>query len=421
MKRIYGILETDFKFDPFLLFLLLFSLLSISLAFVPLSLLVKLGEFVSPLGTLQNKTILLFEALKIILPIIGFLGLIWLLISSKITNGISRWFQSLVNSLWSLPVIMILGLGLRLFWIFIYPTQLYADSIWYFEKGIEISSGYGYVYDLESMRPTAAWPVGYPAFLAFLFFFTGPSELVAKLANVALSLMTIYLTYIYGKWIFNRTIGIFSAFFISILPGYIIYSNLVSTDILFAFLTTAALILAIKPIAGKSHKRLYPHFFGFMTGLFDGAAALVRSTGLLLFPLWIFIRWLGRREGRSIILRWGVGLLVGTAGIVLPWTLRNYLVFDEFVPISTNGGWNFWMGNNPHAYGGYIATNNPEINPLLPLIGDEFAVDKTGYELGMKFIRENPLQVIKLIPAKIFYMYNSNDHGLVWNSLSAVD
>ncbi|MBE0410190.1 MAG: glycosyltransferase family 39 protein [Anaerolineales bacterium] len=316
---------------------------------------------------------------------------------------------------------MILGLGLRLFWIFIYPTQLYADSIWYFEKGIEISSGYGYVYDLESMRPTAAWPVGYPAFLAFLFFFTGPSELVAKLANVALSLITIYLTYIYGKWIFNRTIGILSAFLISILPGYIIYSNLVSTDILFAFLTTTTLILAIKPIVYESHKRLNPQFFGIMTGLINGAAVMVRSTGLLLFPLWIFIRWLGRREGRSIILRWGIGLFVGTAGIVLPWTLRNYLVFDEFVPISTNGGWNFWMGNNPHAYGGYIATNNPEINPLLPLIGDEFAVDKTGYELGMEFIRENPLQVIKLIPAKIFYMYNSNDHGLVWNSLSAVD
>ena len=32
--------------------------------------------------------------------------------------------------------------------------------------------------------------------------------------------------------------------------------------------------------------------------------------------------------------------------ILAPWTIRNYIVFDRFVPISTNGGFNFWRGNN---------------------------------------------------------------------------
>ena len=59
-------------------------------------------------------------------------------------------------------------------------------------------------------------------------------------------------------------------------------------------------------------------------------------------------------------------------------------------------------------------------NPLIPLIGDDLAVDKMGYEAGLRFIRANPLMALLLIPAKLFYLFNSNDFGVHWNRLSAV-
>ncbi len=38
-------------------------------------------------------------------------------------------------------------------------------------------------------------------------------------------------------------------------------------------------------------------------------------------------------------------LLVVSALVVLPWTVRNWLVFDAFVPVSTSGALNLWQGN----------------------------------------------------------------------------
>jgi 4-amino-4-deoxy-L-arabinose transferase-like glycosyltransferase len=421
MKEKSRIVKLFLKPDPFLVFMLLVCSIAIGFALTPLSLVVSVGEFISPLNSIQNKTLLLFKALKVLLPILSLLGIFWLLMPDNVAFKVFVWLNWLATSKWIMPAILVFAFGLRLIWIFYYPTQLYADSTWYFEKGVEIYLGHGYVYDLESMRPTAAWPVGYPAFLAFLFIFTGPSEMVAKLANVILSLMTIYLTYVYGSLVFNRMIGVASAFLLAILPGYIVYSNLVSTDVLFTFLTTMTLVLSLESIGNIFQNGRHHKMFGLITGLVNGAAAMVRSTGLLLFPLWIFTRWLIGRENRNSLRIWMGSFIIGTIFVVIPWTIRNYLEFQELIPISTNGGFNFWMGNNPYAYGGYIATNNPEINPLIPIINDEFAVEKTGYALGFEFIRQNPIKVIKLIPPKIFYLFNSNDHGLVWNSLSAVN
>jgi hypothetical protein len=45
----------------------------------------------------------------------------------------------------------------------------------------------------------------------------------------------------------------------------------------------------------------------------------------------------GARRAAGLV---GVSLLV-----VLPWTLRNWLVFDAFVPVSTSGALNLWQGN----------------------------------------------------------------------------
>jgi hypothetical protein len=38
-------------------------------------------------------------------------------------------------------------------------------------------------------------------------------------------------------------------------------------------------------------------------------------------------------------------LLAASALVVLPWTVRNWIVFDAFVPVSTSGALNLWQGN----------------------------------------------------------------------------
>jgi hypothetical protein len=89
-----------------------------------------------------------------------------------------------------------------------------------------------------------------------------------------------------------------------------------------------------------------PVWIGVLTGVVLGAMLLVRPTTAVIWILWC-LALLWRRGPRAPTLRFlaaatGVALLV-----IAPWTIRNARVHHRLVPIATNGGFNFYGGNNP--------------------------------------------------------------------------
>ena len=78
-----------------------------------------------------------------------------------------------------------------------------------------------------------------------------------------------------------------------------------------------------------------------VSGLLWGLAVLTRETVLYFLPLAaLWLAW--QRAGGT---RRAAMLLATAALVVLPWTLRNWIVFDAFVPVSTSGALNLWQGN----------------------------------------------------------------------------
>jgi 4-amino-4-deoxy-L-arabinose transferase-like glycosyltransferase len=77
-------------------------------------------------------------------------------------------------------------------------------------------------------------------------------------------------------------------------------------------------------------------------GLLFGMAVLTRETLLYLIPLAVL--WLARSTSRS-----RASLAAATATLafftIAPWTLRNWIQFDAFIPVSTGGGLNLYQGN----------------------------------------------------------------------------
>lgn len=387
-------------------------LVGIGFFFVPTSIFIEIGRGISPTGSLQLKTLLLLNLLKIAIPLFSIACLTYMLCPEQLKSRIFSYIQRVSSNIWLLSIILIVSLMVRIVWVVIFPTLPYADSEWYFRTASELADGYGFVYDLESRRPLAAWPIGYPFLLSLLFRVTGPSEPVAILANLALSVTCVALTYILALSIFNRQVAVVSALVLAVLPGMVVYSSLISSDLLFMTLITACFYLVVYSTKMKTSRN------ALIVGIVNGFSALVRPIGLSLLPIWVLIRWLTLRK-KSSLKHWILFASLGTAIVVFPWTFRNYIYFGEVILVSTNGGANFWIGNNPRAFGGFMWPRD-ETNPLQPLIGSELEINRKGYELGFEFIRQNPLRALKLLPAKVFYLFNSNDFGLHWNKLSAL-
>jgi len=89
-----------------------------------------------------------------------------------------------------------------------------------------------------------------------------------------------------------------------------------------------------------------------LAGLFGGLAVLTRPNFLLFigaFLIWLIF--LERRQnpdrwGWNLLKRWAQ-ILIPTFMLILPVTLRNYVIGGDFVFISANSGINFYIGNNP--------------------------------------------------------------------------
>ena len=128
--------------------------------------------------------------------------------------------------------------------------------------------------------------------------------------------------------------------------------------------------------------------------LFRGESpVIVASTLILIF-------YLNRSTLRLAFFYTSLAALLAIA-MLAPWTIRNYIAFDRFIPISTNGGFNFWRGNNAVTTGSpWTETGGPvwstdeiwaEIEPHLDESGD---FDKVNSDIhtreAMNWIKEHP-------------------------------
>ena len=230
-----------------------------------------------------------------------------------------------------LTMIALIAAGLRVGWIaYVNVDPLdgrFDDSVFYYAAARFLASGDGYrVYYYETY--TAAWPPGYPLFIAVPFVVFGQTLLAAKLPNVAFAVVSCLLTYAVGARVFGRRCGLLAALVLALFPGQIYFSTLVMTETLFGtvfILTTLLLVWTIERTEASRGQLL-------ALGMLVGFAVLVRVEAMALVPaillLWRFVLPHWRQA-----LRYGVVFVAGAALLPAAWTVRNYVRLGEFVPI----------------------------------------------------------------------------------------
>jgi len=198
-------------------------------------------------------------------------------------------------------------------------------------------------------------PPGYPYFLAVVYWLFDGSYLAPRLIHMVLGLIHIVLIYYLAKIVFNRRTALCSSFFVSTYWAFIYYEGEVNDPALFVFFVPCILLLLYFGIF-KSTPVL-----SFFAGLLIGIYAIMRPNILSFVPfiiLWIlFISYRIELFKKSVL---HISLLfIAIFTIIVPVTIRNYLVSNEFVPISTYFGENLLIGNSEDADG---------ITPWLPYL-----------------------------------------------------
>jgi len=204
----------------------------------------------------------------------------------------------------------------------------------------------------------------YPAFLA-LIYTAGGNPFIAAVVQSFLSLLLVWLTVLLAVRLFQPEIGWRVALLAALEPLNLIYCNRIMSDFLFALLLAGAVYLFL-PLLLADQDQNQPFFYAALGGLLLGLAMLIRPAGIY-FPLILLIFWFARvlASGRQPVgetsetdeepkitpvnggrlaagNRYLAVFIIVTSLTVLPWVLRNYIIFHRAF-VSTSAEYNLMI------------------------------------------------------------------------------
>lgn len=288
---------------------------------------------------------------------------------------------------------------------------------WYAQPDLELLQSYVDLEPIGAYDPqgvlTSFRAPGYPAFLAVVYAVSGLQWrfFAARLVQAFLGATLAPMVYALGRRLFPQQpkAATFAGVAMAVYPMLVIYPLALATENLFIPLITAGLLVLLRAI-DDDDQRLFV-----LAGVLFGAATLTRSVifGFVgLAALWLFLL---VRQRRGALL-----FALAAVLMVLPWTIRNTLLHDQFTFVENSLGYNLHMGYHPEGSGSFQFGISLELMPYF----DDAERNRLGVEAGLDFIRQEPGRVPELIANKlgfffalerraITYFYSNNFFGFI--------
>jgi 4-amino-4-deoxy-L-arabinose transferase-like glycosyltransferase len=264
----------------------------------------------------------------------------------------------------------------------------------------------------------------YPFLCAFVYSFTRHSQFALVVLQCLLSAASCLQVRAIGELVFPKSrVGAGAAWLTAFHPGLIFFAiqlHPLTLD-LFSYLWAlwACLALFQKPTAGRA----------LHLGIAAGLALLSRGTILffLLFAAALFLwkagreRWLGK-AARLAALAMAIAALA-----VLPWLIRNAMLFKRFPLFITSASQSFWGGNNPLSIGTLHSRDGRPLITQLPVEletalaqADELRQSDLFRKEAWAFIRQNPWAAARLYLRKwVNFWWFSPTTGLYYPPIYA--
>ncbi|MDZ7372925.1 MAG: tetratricopeptide repeat protein [candidate division KSB1 bacterium] len=213
----------------------------------------------------------------------------------------------------------------------------------------------------------------YSYFLALVYFLFGESFSAVRLVQFLLGSLGAVLVFALGRRFLTRRAAAMAGFFAALYAPFLFFDGCLLGTSLNTFLFLLATFLLVSAVDGGSWARV------FLSGLSLGLAVTGRPNLLTAVPAFLGAPWLfrfGHRRRISVLAAWTTAFALPIAGT----TLHNFLAEGQWIPLTTHGGINFYIGNHRGASGVWEAPAGME--PSVSAINLEDATRVAEAELG---------------------------------------
>ncbi len=311
------------------------------------------------------------------------------------------------------------------------------DQISYHNLALRVLGGHGFSFGelwwpvTPANEPTAHWSFLYTLYLTAVYALAGPNPLIARLIQaVAAGILLPLLVYRVAILLFRPNseapqvsdfqkaewIGLTAAGITAVYIYFIYYAATLMTESFYIICILWSIAIAIQIQQTENRTRSQWLLFGIALGL----TILLRQVFLLVVPfIFLWLWYAARPKLYYFLIPVGIILMM-----ILPWTIRNQIVFDHFVILNTNSGYAFFWGNHPIYGTEFISILPEEMGTYASLIPSELLhlneaeLDSALLDIAIDNIKSDPVRIFWLSLSRIppyFEFWPSADSGLISN------
>jgi 4-amino-4-deoxy-L-arabinose transferase-like glycosyltransferase len=202
----------------------------------------------------------------------------------------------------------------------------------YDEIAVNFLAGNGYVIHMGD-QPNMIRPPVYPLFLILHYLIFGESRIFLAIVQSILQAGACVVLYKLTKsYIRDQRIAFISSMVMALYPQSMLYASQVATESLYLLLMMITVYLFLS-LTAEPHRGLF-----YVLGAMLGVLTLCKPVSQLLFiPVCIVIAY-RYRKNKGLAAKRIVKIMFALVVVVSPWTIRNYIVSGDFVPVATRGG-----------------------------------------------------------------------------------
>jgi 4-amino-4-deoxy-L-arabinose transferase-like glycosyltransferase len=293
-----------------------------------------------------------------------------------------------------------------------HEAHLNEIEFYYDDVARSLLAGKGFVHSVDPRPSTSQFaftpgtpfhfvPPLYAWLLAIEYAVFGPNVAAAKLVHCLLDAFGCLLIYAIGLRMADRRTALIAAGLYAVYP----LALLTSMSLYYQTLLNLTLCWIVLCLAARVTVKN-----GMWTGIAVGLSALAKPVTLPLIALLPAVKMLEavtRREPLRPAVGWSIALVTASCLTVAPWTVRNYMVFQRFIPVQSGAGSVLIQGSKEAYIDLDVDNLRRQYGPTFGVPPDRFA--STAIQNHWTHATTAPLDYARFLTKKFFLAWYNTE------------